>query len=83
MEITFKYKNKIISTPNLEKKLKRMKLSLKDIEIIEEEKKIILDEDNEVIKYYFINKDNGYRICSIYPECPDGYVKCTKEEYHG
>lgn len=33
--VTFKYKDKIISTPNLEKKLKRMKLSLNDIEIID------------------------------------------------
>lgn len=33
--ITFKYKDTIISTPNLEKKLKRMKLSLNDIEIID------------------------------------------------
>ena len=33
--ITFKYNNKIITTPNLEKKLKRMKLQLSDIEIIE------------------------------------------------
>ncbi len=35
METTFKYQGKIITTPNLEKKLKRMKLSLEDIEIIE------------------------------------------------
>ena len=34
METTFKYKDKIITTPNLEKKLKRMKISLEDIEII-------------------------------------------------
>ena len=34
---TFKYKDQIISTPNLEKKLKRMKLSLQDIEILPEE----------------------------------------------
>ena len=33
----FKYDNKIYETPNLEKKLKRMKLSLEDIEIIQEE----------------------------------------------
>lgn len=33
--VTFKYKDTIISTPNLEKKLKRMKLSLNDIEIID------------------------------------------------
>ena len=35
METTFKYNGKIITTPNLEKKLKRMKLQLSDIEIIE------------------------------------------------
>ena len=35
MEITFKYNGKIITTPNLEQKLKRMKLQLSDIEIIE------------------------------------------------
>lgn len=35
--VTFKYKNQIISTPNLEKKLKRMKLTLNDIEIIPDE----------------------------------------------
>lgn len=39
MEITFKYQGKIISTPNLEKKLKRMKISIDDIEIIETPKK--------------------------------------------
>ena len=35
MEITFKYNGKVITTPNLEKKLKRMKIQLSDIEIIE------------------------------------------------
>jgi hypothetical protein len=35
MEVTFKYKGTIITTPNLEKKLKRMKLSIDDIEIID------------------------------------------------
>ena len=35
MEITFKYNGKVITTPNLEKKLKRMKLQLSDIEIID------------------------------------------------
>lgn len=34
--MTFKYQGKIITTPNLEKKLKRMKISIEDIEIIEE-----------------------------------------------
>jgi hypothetical protein len=35
METIFKYKGTIITTPNLEKKLKRMKLSINDIEIID------------------------------------------------
>ncbi len=35
MEITFKYNGKVITTPNLEKKLKRMKISIEDIEIID------------------------------------------------
>ena len=38
MDITFKYKGKIITTPDLNKKLKRMKISLKDIEIISNKK---------------------------------------------
>lgn len=33
--ITFKYQGKVITTPNLDKKLKRMKLSIDDIEIID------------------------------------------------
>lgn len=35
--MTFKYQDKIITTPNLEKKLKRMKISINDIEILEEQ----------------------------------------------
>lgn len=85
MEITFKYNNKIYSTPNLEKKLKRMKLSLEDIEIIETPvKKEIQEEDNEEKEqiFYFINEDTGYRHCSVYDKCPDGYVKCDYERYY-
>lgn len=33
----FKYKNKVYETPNIEKKLKRMNLTLEDIEIVKEE----------------------------------------------
>ena len=52
MEIKFKYKGQILSTPNLEKKLKRMKISLDDIEIIEEPKKeieTIIDDELETV----------------------------------
>lgn len=51
--ITFKYKDTIISTPNLEKKLKRMKLSLNDIEIIDtpiSKKEEVIEEPNNLKK---------------------------------
>lgn len=49
MDTTFKYKGQIISTPNLEKKLKRMKISINDIEIIKEEKKLKEEELPELL----------------------------------
>ena len=73
MEVIFKYDGKIISTPNLEKKLKRMKISIDDIEIIEtpikKEKPL-----NSGIEDYMLNKrqvivcsteDNIRRVCFI------------------
>lgn len=49
MEITFKYNGKIITTPNLEKKLKRMKISKEDIEIIDDiPKEEVIEEVEEV-----------------------------------
>ena len=51
MEVTFKYKNTIITTPNLEKKLKRMKLSIDDIEIIDNPIKKEKSPNNELEDY--------------------------------
>ena len=71
MDITFKYNNKIITTPNLEKKLKRMKLQLSDIEIIETPVK---KPSNDGIEDYILNKrkviirstlDEIRRVCYI------------------
>lgn len=53
MDITFKYNNKIITTPNLEKKLKRMKISIDDIEIINTPKKSI----DSGIEDYMLDKE--------------------------
>lgn len=70
MDITFKYNNKIITTPNLEKKLKKMKISIDDIEIIENKEK----PSNDGIEDYMLNKeqviirstkDNIRRICYV------------------
>lgn len=81
MEIKFKYDGKIISTPNLEKKLKRMKISIDDIEIIKDEIKQIPQESSEEVspRYYFKNINNGYTITSIYPTIPE-WVE-NKEEW--
>ena len=54
METTFKYNNKIITTPNLEKKLKRMKISIDDIEIIETP---IKKPSDTGIEDYMLNKE--------------------------
>ena len=65
----FKYNNKIYETPNLEKKLKRMRLTLDDIEILNESiiKKVSNedDKDNGITKHHF-RLPNGYTITSIY-----------------
>ena len=50
METTFKYKDRIITTPDLEKKLKRMKLQLSDIEIIDTP--IKKEEDSGLDEWY-------------------------------
>ena len=55
METTFKYRGKIITTPNLEKKLKRMKLSISDIEIIDTP--TINKSLNEGIEDYMLDKE--------------------------
>ena len=53
--MTFKYNGKIISTPNLEKKLKRMKISIDDIEIIDDIPK--KKEEESGIEDYMLNKE--------------------------
>lgn len=69
--MTFKYKSKIITTPNLEKKLKRMKISIDDIEIIEEPQVQKKQEDeNELMKDKRMvivrsNIDDIRRVCYI------------------
>ena len=73
MDITFKYNNKIITTPNLEKKLKRMKISIDDIEIIENPLKKEKPSNNG-IEDYMLDKeqvivcsteDNIRRVCYV------------------
>ena len=62
----FKYNNKVYEVPNLEKKLKRMKLTLADIELIDKPVKVDNDnEDNGITKHHF-KLPNGHTVTSIY-----------------
>ena len=62
----FIFNNKIYNPVNLEKKLKKLGITLKDIQIIEDNK--IIDEiDTSIQKYYFKNTITGEIITSIYP----------------
>lgn len=62
----FIYNNKIYNPVNLEKKLKKLGITINDITPIEESKNS--EELNEEIKkYYFRNLRTGEVIVSIYP----------------
>ena len=63
MDITFKYNGKIISTPNLEKKLKRMKISIDDIEIIENPVK--KKEEDSKLDDWMIDKEQVIVRCKL------------------
>ena len=70
METTFKYQGKIISTPNLEKKLKRMKITLDDIEIIDKPIKKSSDELEDYMldletKIVRSTEDDIRRVCYV------------------
>ena len=67
VEKYFKYQDKIYKISNLDKKLKKMKLSLEDIELIDKPIKSSKedDEDNGITKHHFV-LPNGYTVTSIY-----------------
>ena len=61
----FKYNGRIYNPVNVEKKLKKMGITINDIEIIPEEVKKI-EEIDDTVTYLFIDKNNGKKIISIY-----------------
>ena len=61
----FMYNGRIYNPVNVEKKLKKMGITMDDIEIIPEEIKEVKYED-DTITYLFIDRVNGKRIVSIY-----------------
>lgn len=74
----FEYNGRVYNPSNLEKKLKKLGITVDDINIMEEPKPI--EEKFEVKLYYFKN-NKGYKRCSIYPEIEIGWIPITKEEY--
>ena len=83
----FKYNGRIYNPVNVEKKLKKMGITMDDIEIIPEEIKEIKYED-DTITYLFIDRVNDKRIVSIYDNLDDlkdlinvnDYEKVRKED---
>ena len=61
----FKYNGRVYNPVNVEKKLKKMGITINDIEIIPEEVKKI-EEVDDTVTYLFIDKNNGKKIISIY-----------------
>ena len=61
----FMYNGRIYNPVNVEKKLKKMGITMDDIEIIPEEIKKI-EEVDDTVTYLFIDKNNGKKIISIY-----------------
>lgn len=75
----FKYNGKIYNPINLEKKLKKLGITIDDIELIEELKNTNENTYSNSTLYYF--KKDDYVRCSIYPE-ENGWEKITREEYN-
>lgn len=83
----FMYNGRMYNPVNVEKKLKKMGITMDDIEIIPEEIKEVKYED-DTITYLFIDKVNGKRIVSIYDNLDDlkdlinvnDYEKVRKED---
>lgn len=71
--VKFKYKDKLYNPVNLEKKLKKMKITVDDVELIPEEK--IIEYDNSIIKHHYINSITKYTITSIYDGINKLHVK--------
>lgn len=83
----FMYNGRIYNPVNVEKKLKKMGITMDDIEIIPEEIKEVKYE-NDTITYLFIDRVNDKRIVSIYDNLDDlkdlinvnDYEKVRKED---
>lgn len=73
----FMYNERIYNPVNVEKKLKKMGITMDNIEILEED-----SENNSLLdikKFYYYNSDTGYSITSIYDNLNEnGYERIDK-----
>lgn len=76
----FMYNGRIYNPVNVEKKLKKMGITIDDIEIIKEESKkgppLVLN----IKLFYFYNPDTGCSITSIYDNDMNGYERIDKRQ---
>ena len=64
--MTFKYKDKIYTTADLDNKLGKLGIRLEDVEILKKQDCSIGEVSNSVTKHRFYNKKTGYTLVSIY-----------------
>lgn len=76
----FMYNGRIYNPVNVEKKLKKMGITIDDIEIIKEESKKESPIVSNIKLFYFYNPDTGCSITSIYDNNMNGYERIDKRQ---
>lgn len=77
----FKYNGRIYNPANVEKKLKKMGITLNDVEIIEEESENKPPPISSVKLFYYYNPNTGCSITSIYDNVNEyGYERIDKRQ---
>lgn len=76
----FMYKGRIYNPANVEKKLKKMGITIEDIEIIKEDSVENSPLPSDVKLFYFYNPDTGCSITSIYDKNVNGYERIDKRQ---
>lgn len=87
--ITFRYNDRIYKVQHLANKLKKLKITEQDIEILPNENELERQKKIDSLPteswhnprlYYYLNPNTGYSITSIYPNINvDGYEQVSKE----
>lgn len=76
----FMYNGRIYNPVNVEKKLKKMGITIDDIVIIKEKSKEDPPMVSDVKLFYFYNPNTGCSITSIYDNDINGYERINKRQ---